>query len=225
MFSSISVVVDKRLCVGLALLAMGVAPLVAEQRVVLKTGYTLHAVSSERVGDHIRLHTANSGVTELPFALVEAIEELPTVVEELPAELVAAELTIDEVVAAQSALNGLHPELLYSVIQTESNFDPAAISRKGAIGLMQLMPATAADLQVDPYNPAQNVQGGAAYLRFLLDRYAGKKDQLIRAIAAYNAGPAAVDRYDGVPPYRETQEYVRRVLRRFVALAEAKSSD
>jgi soluble lytic murein transglycosylase-like protein len=125
-------------------------------------------------------------------------------------------------VAAQSASNRLHPELLYSVIAAESNFNPQALSSKGAIGLMQLMPQTAAELQVNPHDPAENVQGGAQYLRFLLNKYAGTKDQLVRAIAAYNAGPAAVDRYNGIPPFAETQNFVSRVLKRFVALAAAK---
>jgi soluble lytic murein transglycosylase-like protein len=125
---------------------------------------------------------------------------------------------IENIVAAESATNRLHPELLYSVIAAESNFNPQALSAKGAIGLMQLMPETAAELEVNPHDPAQNVQGGAQYLRFLLNKYAGSKDQLVRAIAAYNAGPAAVDRYNGIPPYAETQNFVTRVLKRFVAL-------
>ncbi len=123
----------------------------------------------------------------------------------------------------QSTTQRIHPELLYSVIAAESNFDPEAVSSKGAIGLMQLMPQTAAELEVDPYEPSDNVRGGARYLRYLLDRYAGHKDQLVRAIAAYNAGPAAVDRYNGVPPYKETQAYVSRVLKRFLKLADSPS--
>jgi soluble lytic murein transglycosylase-like protein len=96
-----------------------------------------------------------------------------------------------------------------AVIAAESNFDPEAISHRGAQGLMQLMPATAAALGVaDPLQPTQNVQAGARYLRLMLDRYG----DLERALAAYNAGPSAVDRYGGIPPYPETRDYVQRVL-------------
>lgn len=101
------------------------------------------------------------------------------------------------------------PALLKAVIAAESRFDPRAVSPKGAQGLMQLMPATARDLGVqDPLAVEDNLQGGARYLRHLMDRYG----DLSRALAAYNAGPSAVDRYEGIPPYRETRQYVERVL-------------
>jgi soluble lytic murein transglycosylase-like protein len=195
----------------------------AEQVFLLTTGYSLVAERHERVGDRIRLHAADGGVTEMPASLVTGIEEresapVPAAPPEQP-QVQAGPPVIENIVAAESATNRLHPELLYSVIAAESNFNPQALSAKGAIGLMQLMPETAAELEVNPHDPAQNVQGGAQYLRFLLNKYAGSKDQLVRAIAAYNAGPAAVDRYNGIPPYAETQNFVSRVLKRFVALA------
>ena len=103
----------------------------------------------------------------------------------------------------------VQPALVKAVIAAESNFDPAAVSVKGAQGLMQLMPATAASMGViDPLEPDENVRGGVAYLRAMLDRYG----ELERALAAFNAGPTSVDRYGGVPPYPETQDYVQRVL-------------
>ena len=199
----------------------------AEQVFLLTTGYSLIAERHEFLGDRIRLHASDGGVTELPAALVANIEErayaAPQTAEtHAPEETDAGPAVIEDIVAAQSASNRLHPELLYSVIAAESNFDPKALSAKGAIGLMQLMPQTAAELEVNPHDPAENVQGGAQYLRFLLNKYAGSNDQLVRAIAAYNAGPAAVDRYNGIPPFAETQNFVSRVLKRFVALKGSK---
>jgi len=106
--------------------------------------------------------------------------------------------------------HGIDPDLIKAIIRVESNFNPRAVSRKGAQGLMQLMPATAADHAVtDTFDPAQNIAGGARYLRKLVDLFDG---DLRLALAGYNAGENAVWRYQGIPPYRETQEYVRKVL-------------
>ena len=99
-----------------------------------------------------------------------------------------------------------------SIVAAESNFDCTALSPKGAIGLMQLMPETAHDFGADPNDPAQNVDAGTHYLRFLMDRYQNSRGSLKRVIAAYNAGPGNVDRYRGIPPFRETRQYVVRVL-------------
>ena len=115
----------------------------------------------------------------------------------------------DRLIERAATAYALDPALVKAVIAAESNFDPRATSHKGAQGLMQLMPKTARGLGVsNPYSPQDNVLGGARYLREMLDRYG----DMSRAIAAYNAGPTAVDRYRGVPPYRETQKYVTRVL-------------
>jgi len=106
---------------------------------------------------------------------------------------------------------GVSISLVEAVVRTESAFDPAAVSPKGAGGLMQLMPATAAALGVaDRFNPRENISGGVRHLRYLLDRYQGR---VPLALAAYNAGEGVVDTYRGIPPYPETQQYVRRVLR------------
>jgi len=104
---------------------------------------------------------------------------------------------------------GLDPVLVQAVIQAESAYDAGAVSQKGAIGLMQLMPETARELGVDPWDPEQNVRGGTLYLRRLIDSFEG---DLQLALAGYNAGPGAVKRYGGIPPYSETTSYVSRVL-------------
>jgi soluble lytic murein transglycosylase-like protein len=116
---------------------------------------------------------------------------------------------------AAAARNGIDPALLKGLVSQESGFDPSARSGAGAVGLTQLMPGTAAGLGVtDPTDPVQSLEGGAKYLRQQLDRFGG--DQRL-ALAAYNAGPGAVQRFGGVPPYRETQNYVSSVLAKAAA--------
>lgn len=119
---------------------------------------------------------------------------------------------------AAAAANDLDPDFLTAVARTESALNPRALSPAGAVGLMQLMPATARGLGVDPWDPKQNIMGGARHLRALLDRFDGRIDL---ALAAYNAGSGAVARYGGVPPYAETRTYVGRNLDRLATLAEA----
>ncbi len=115
----------------------------------------------------------------------------------------------EPVVAPIAAKYGIETEWVLRIIEAESGGNPNAVSPEGAIGLMQLMPATARALGVqNPYDPVQNIEGGVRYLRHLLDRFG----DLRLALAAYNAGPGAVERYGGVPPYPETQRYIRRIL-------------
>ena len=112
-------------------------------------------------------------------------------------------------IAKAAQANGLDPRLVQAVVEAESGGDPAAKSDKGAMGLMQLMPQTAQDMGLtDPYDPAQNLEGGSRYLRTMIDKFG----DLPLAIAAYNAGPGAVTKAHGIPPYPETQHYVRHVL-------------
>jgi soluble lytic murein transglycosylase-like protein len=116
-----------------------------------------------------------------------------------------------DVIESAARTHGLDPALLAAMATVESSFDPSAVSPKGAAGLLQLMPATARRFGVaDVFDASQNVDGGARYLSWLMKRFDGRTDL---ALAGYNAGEGAVDRHNGIPPYRETREYVRRVLR------------
>jgi soluble lytic murein transglycosylase-like protein len=176
----------------------------------------------------VRLYTeaGGSNFVEVKAAEVASVEKilLPAAVGSTPggaksgatpihADLTRAEL--HELLSAAGEQHNLDVNLLASVVRAESGGHTAAVSRKGAQGLMQLMPKTASQLGVsDSLRPDENVAGGAKYLDSLLTRY---HDNLALALAAYNAGPAAVDRWHGVPPYRETRLYVARIIRDFNA--------
>jgi soluble lytic murein transglycosylase-like protein len=115
-------------------------------------------------------------------------------------------------IADAAAKHNVPAAFVQSIVAAESNFNCAAISPRGAIGLMQLMPETAQQFGADPAVPAQNIDAGTRYLRWLMNRYQNSRSSMKRVIAAYNAGPSMVDRYHGIPPFRETQSYVARVL-------------
>jgi soluble lytic murein transglycosylase-like protein len=139
---------------------------------------------------------------------VYAVSGAPSYVTTKPA-VASAAATYEALVMEHAAKHALRPELVRAVIQVESGFNPRALSPKGAMGLMQLMPATARELGVrNAFDPSDNIRGGTTYLRQLLDKYHGNEEL---ALAAYNAGAGAVDRHSGVPPYRETRDYVKRV--------------
>jgi soluble lytic murein transglycosylase-like protein len=141
---------------------------------------------------------------------VYEVEGAPRYVSTTPVESTSARERYEPYVLEYSNQHSLRPELVRAVIQVESGYNPRALSPKGAMGLMQLMPETARMLGVQrPYDPEQNIRGGTRYLRLLLDKYDGNEEL---ALAAYNAGSGAVDRYGKrIPPYRETRDYVRKV--------------
>jgi soluble lytic murein transglycosylase-like protein len=205
---------------GLLLLLAAASAAFAGESVVLTTGARMHIDHHEIDGDRIRLFDG-SGYMEMDLTRVRGFEadepaarlpQMPVPVADptapAPAAGSPAAFSPQELGDAAADKYGLPRKLVRSVMAAESAFQPKAVSPKGAIGLMQLMPATALTLGVDPNDPVQNVDAGARYLRDLLVKYDGL---LWHALAAYNAGPGAVDKYKGVPPYRETIDYVKRI--------------
>jgi soluble lytic murein transglycosylase-like protein len=204
--------------VAAALLLAGVTMQAhAAEHITLRNGFDLICDHREPSGDRVRLYLTATGPSfvEVDPASIVATED---VVLPAPPAAEAAQPAppsplpdIPTLLAKAGSAHDLDVELLASVIRAESGGNTHAVSRTGARGLMQLMPQTAAQLGVaDSFRPDQNIDGGTAYLNALLLRY---HDNLPLALAAYNAGPAAVDRYHGIPPYRETRAYVARIIR------------
>lgn len=198
---------------------------------MLGNGFRLHADRHEIEGGTVRVFSGG-GVVEMPAASVAGYEQeemAPVTPQANPAAVIAAPAsppvqapsTPVELAAQAAKKYSLPGSFVRSVMKAESGFQSAAVSPKGAIGLMQLMPETARELGVDPRDPHQNAEGGAEYLRALLAKYESNPDQVLLALAAYNAGPAAVDHYHGVPPYRETREYILRVLKEWDRAADS----
>jgi soluble lytic murein transglycosylase-like protein len=188
---------------------------------VLSSGFRIHADGHVSDGAVIRLQTSQ-GAIEIPASLVVAFEQEEYAPQPAPAPKspqsappASAVATPQELITRAAIQAGLPPEIVHSIARAESGYRIDALSPKGAIGLMQLMPQTAAELNADPYDPAQNAEAGARYLRDLLLKYESDPHQVSKAIAAYNAGPSAVDKYNGIPPYRETIDYVQRVLKEY----------
>ncbi len=189
----------------------------AGEFVVLSNGFRIHAQSHTADGPVIRLET-NQGVIEIQADTVASFEQEDYTAPPPPPAApgpapIHPDLSPQELVTQAAIRTGLPPAILHSIARAESGYRQDAVSPKGAIGLMQLMPGTAAALNANPLDPVQNVEAGARYLRDLLQKYENDPHQVSKAIAAYNAGPAAVDKYDGIPPYAETIQYVNRVLK------------
>ena len=199
-------------------LILSAIPALAGEYAVLATGFRLHADRHDFAGENVLLY-AHDGVTELPAAWVASFEPeeftAPVVPPVIPSNPEPAQPVKDSrTLLREAAIRaGLPPMLVESVARVESNLRPDAVSPKGAIGVMQLMPATAKALAADPSDTSQNIDAGARLLRELLLKYDG---DVVKALAAYNAGESAVDRYRGTPPYRETRDYVDRVIRDYV---------
>lgn len=195
-------------------------PAAAADYAVLRTGARVQASKIEKQDSRYVLHTGN-GRIEIEAALVESLEHeddpLPPAAPEAPAPAPAPKpnLTPRELVTVAAERHGLPPEIVHALAQTESAYRADAVSPKGALGVMQLMPSTAQALNADPRDVEQNIDAGTRLLKDLLLKYANDPNPVRRALAAYNAGEGAVSRYGGVPPYRETQAYVEKVIERY----------
>jgi hypothetical protein len=232
-----------KLFISVAVLAALTTLAWAGERVTLRNGFEMHCDHHAEIEGRVRLYLStgeDNYIEILPreVAAVEQVADLPPVIAPDPdkapdkdpdnssvalaAQPVSPEQTRDanlspadlrEMLAKAGGDHNLDVDLLASLVKAESGGNVRAVSRTGARGLMQLMPGTATELGVeDSFKPDQNVRGGSAYLDALLTRYNNK---LALALAAYNAGPAAVDKYHGIPPYHETRAYVARVIHEF----------
>ena len=192
------------------------SPAFAGEYAVLSNGFRIHAERHEFAGPRVLLYTQD-GLTEVPAAAVASFEveeyTAPPATLPPPAAVPAPVKDATTLVRDAARRTGLPPALVESVARVESNLRPDAVSPKGALGVMQLMPSTARALEVDPHDTAQNIDAGARLLRELLIKYDGN---VVKALSAYNAGASAVDRYHGMPPYAETQNYVDKVIRAYV---------
>ncbi len=222
---------------ALALAVLGVCAGLAAETVVLRNGYELRAQGHLRDGAQIRLQRPNGGWIVLSAGSVaEIVADGSRRDGAIAAGVRATEAPrgdggerrpptdAEQAVERFSAEAGIPAGLVRAMIWAESGFDERARSPKGAVGPMQLMPGTADELGVDPLDAVANIRGGTEYLKRLLERYAGETDQLVRALAAYNAGPGRVAQHGGTPPYPETEAYVAKVLRRFLASPPAPGS-
>jgi Transglycosylase SLT domain len=218
----------------LAILAVSASPSRGAEQVTLTNGFAMRCDHHAQVQGRVRLYlgSGEDNYIEFPPAEVASFETVPdspapeplgsavAPAASSPAHLTPADL--HEMLTRAGAAHNIDVDLLASVVKAESGGNARAVSHAGAQGLMQLMPGTASSLGVkDSFEPSQNVGGGSAYLDWLLTRY---HENLAYALAAYNAGPAAVDKYHGIPPYSETRAYVARVIHEFNRRVIARSS-
>jgi soluble lytic murein transglycosylase-like protein len=205
---------------GLLLLVSLTAASASAEIAVMTSGKILYVDRFDRVDEEVTLFLTGGGEVTVPSDWVANI--VPNeIVEDQSVELEQVRLLphLESVITPAASKYDLDPNLVAAVIWAESSGDPNAVSKKGARGLMQLMPATARELGVgNVLDPGENVEGGSHYLRKMLDAHDG---DLSLALAAYNAGPEAVRRHGGVPPYRETQDYIGRVMRVYERAREA----
>ncbi len=203
---------------ALAAAVLGSAAAAAAEQVEFVDGRTMVVESLRLDGEYFVLVLDSSASVAVPRNRVTRVQRYVPVVPEpeeesdapLPWTRVAGEYA--DMIRTVAAEYELDPAVITAMIQVESNFDPFAVSHKGACGLLQLIPATAERFGVkDVFDPKDNLAGGARYFRWLLDRF---ENRMEFALAAYNAGENVVERYDGIPPYRETRDYVARVLQK-----------
>jgi soluble lytic murein transglycosylase-like protein len=182
-------------------------PVFGGEYAVLANGARLAADRHELEGSKVRLYSSG-GFIEMNATEIQGFEKDEPAPQEPVGSAPQPALSPQQLVDAAAEKYGLPRDFVRSVVAAESNFQAGAVSPKGAIGLMQLMPATAQMLGADPRDAVQNVDAGVRYLRDLLLQYGGR---VYHALAAYNAGPAAVEKYKGIPPYRETIDYINRI--------------
>ena len=213
-------------CVVVATFAALSAAVPASAEIVLLSSKRTLSVKSHRVeGDSIILTLRGGGEVTCDKSLIERIDpdEVPYIEpvvasaeqDPSPAPVQPERSLLDgtpyaEIIAKLAQAHGVDPMLVSALIQVESGYKPRARSRKGAMGLMQLMPSTAREYKVgNPFEPKANIEAGIKHLKSLIDRFNGANEL---ALAAYNAGPGAVEKFNGIPPYRETRNYVTRIL-------------
>lgn len=195
--------------------APAVNPVPAPQRPVIQSDLQQAQKIAQQVegGVTTGMQAVTSGIQQATTAPVQAIEQAPeqiaVITDGIRQQFFAKEVPFGSVIYSEAKKNNLSPELVAAVVNTESKFNPAARSRVGAVGLMQLVPRTGRWMGASNLlDPVQNIQAGAKYLKYLSDQFDGDQQKIV---AAYNAGPGNVQRFNGVPPFRETQNYVARV--------------
>jgi len=206
----------------------GLATVAALSQTALADVYAYHGANGERILTDKRIHDKNFRLIKT-YKTPKKVRKVKVTAKKSvakPTKAVSSKANVfqcanaafikkqqkhyQQIIRTYAAKYGVEEALIYSVVKQESCFNEKAKSRVGAMGLMQLMPATAADLKVkDPWNPEQNIHGGVKYLSWMLKRFKGNKQF---ALAAYNAGPGRVDQYGGIPPFRETRNYVKRIM-------------